>query len=1011
MHPSPQPVSARSTRSVSLSPQKAFFPPASFRRGPRSCIRPLRPAAVALALLGGAFLAAPLPAQTAAPATQKPDGKVVELSPFLVSTDQDNGYQAASTVAGSRLATALKETPAMIGVLTKEFIDDIGALNISEAASWGANVYMDGAENNAVNLNFLPNAVIRGVPGSSWSIARNYFVAYVPVDSTTIERVEIPRGPNAALYGDAPLGGLINSNSKRAKLKRQFANFTFRTDNLGSLRGAIDVNAFAGEKLAVRVNGMEEQRYGWQDGDLQKNRTMLLSGTYALTRNTTFRGEIEFDSNARTVPAQNFSEQVANWDRTTVFTGPRTANPAASTGTTTMALNDYWIYDSGSPGLGLLNWKGFGRTTGTGFAVIPDADSAWATPGKPNYPILPRREFSMSPTHSPIAEKDTWLFAGYLEHTFFDKLAVELAYQYVHPTVDKFSGTPFNGYAIDVNTVRPDGAANPHFGEVFADLEWARSRVQNFTYDTRILVAYPFKWRFMEQRLVGMAGYHRDHFQQLLSRLTRLNGTSNVVQNANNLIRVRRYASDGNIDLGEPESSNGVDIGYRLFTNNQSMSQVTYYQFALVGRYWDGKVSTNFGLRHDDVKQDSNTQSPGAGSVTINTPPSYIWNSTDPVRKGTATTTDDYPQRFQKDSLTAGAVYFPLKWLGVFANHSQGFNVVGSGQHLSFEPWAPPQNDGYDFGLKVELFDGKISGTVSRYISHKDGVEGSGGQASLSNNFKTLWGYTRDSYLALANAATAAGNPAEATRLTGLANTADAASALVAPGAFDSRTLRATGWEVDLTANLTKNWRAIFNFALPESKLSNAYPEAKAYYAANITEWRAQLNNPNANLTGINSTINTLDTAFINSSDGRTPTGTPDYTANVYATYRFAAGRLKGVRLGGGVQFQGRRVIGVPLSFNAATGAFVIPDPLATIKSDQTQIANAMVAYDFKLWKRPLSLQLNITNLFDEDKIVYTGYNTYTYTPAGGSLTGAQVPSSYRYLPPRTASLTLTARF
>ena len=44
---------------------------------------------------------------------------VVELSPFLVQNDQDVGYLAANTLAGSRLNTALKDTPSSISVFTK----------------------------------------------------------------------------------------------------------------------------------------------------------------------------------------------------------------------------------------------------------------------------------------------------------------------------------------------------------------------------------------------------------------------------------------------------------------------------------------------------------------------------------------------------------------------------------------------------------------------------------------------------------------------------------------------------------------------------------------------------------------------------------------------------------------------------------------------------------------------------------------------------------------------------
>jgi outer membrane receptor for ferric coprogen and ferric-rhodotorulic acid len=52
--------------------------------------------------------------------------EAVTFSPFEVRTDEDTGYTASSTLAGSRLNTALHDTPASISVFTKEFIDDTG---------------------------------------------------------------------------------------------------------------------------------------------------------------------------------------------------------------------------------------------------------------------------------------------------------------------------------------------------------------------------------------------------------------------------------------------------------------------------------------------------------------------------------------------------------------------------------------------------------------------------------------------------------------------------------------------------------------------------------------------------------------------------------------------------------------------------------------------------------------------------------------------------------------------
>ena len=57
---------------------------------------------------------------------------VVELSPFVVNTNKDTGYQAMSTLAGTRLDTPLTDLGAAISIYTKDFLEDIGATNTNE---------------------------------------------------------------------------------------------------------------------------------------------------------------------------------------------------------------------------------------------------------------------------------------------------------------------------------------------------------------------------------------------------------------------------------------------------------------------------------------------------------------------------------------------------------------------------------------------------------------------------------------------------------------------------------------------------------------------------------------------------------------------------------------------------------------------------------------------------------------------------------------------------------------
>ncbi len=56
----------------------------------------------------------------------------IELSPFLVVSEEDQGYKANSTLAGTRLRTDLRDVAAAVSVVTREFMQDLGVNNLDQ---------------------------------------------------------------------------------------------------------------------------------------------------------------------------------------------------------------------------------------------------------------------------------------------------------------------------------------------------------------------------------------------------------------------------------------------------------------------------------------------------------------------------------------------------------------------------------------------------------------------------------------------------------------------------------------------------------------------------------------------------------------------------------------------------------------------------------------------------------------------------------------------------------------
>ena len=98
----------------------------------------------------GTVLTAVLSPVYAAAATGSPDkpDEVVVLSPFVVSSETETGYQATSSLAGTRLNTNIKDIGAALSIYTKDFMQDIGASNAQDLLVYATGVEVAGANGN-----------------------------------------------------------------------------------------------------------------------------------------------------------------------------------------------------------------------------------------------------------------------------------------------------------------------------------------------------------------------------------------------------------------------------------------------------------------------------------------------------------------------------------------------------------------------------------------------------------------------------------------------------------------------------------------------------------------------------------------------------------------------------------------------------------------------------------------------------------------------------------------------
>ncbi|MBK1876113.1 TonB-dependent siderophore receptor [Pelagicoccus mobilis] len=214
---------------------------------------------------------------------------VYELSPFVVDASSDRGYVGVKSIGATRTNVSLKDLPMAMNIVTKEFIEDTVANDLHDVVLYSSNVKsgITGGSFDGDNSNFS----IRGLP-TSYTV-RNGVRRLRFVDTATVDRVEVIKGPASLLYGQIEPGGVVNYLTKRPfSEKGGSVDFRFGSDDLKRVQ--FDVNNPLGEKVGFRVSGaFGEEGTSYADELIAKNVVNPVFAFYP-SENSTFILEYEF---------------------------------------------------------------------------------------------------------------------------------------------------------------------------------------------------------------------------------------------------------------------------------------------------------------------------------------------------------------------------------------------------------------------------------------------------------------------------------------------------------------------------------------------------------------------------------------------------------------------------------------------------------------------------------------------------------------------------------------------
>jgi outer membrane receptor protein involved in Fe transport len=881
---------------------------------------PLRILATAALALGTPFT---FQAQTASPPNPAAtsDEKPVQLSIFTVTSDRDEGYMSTQTLSGSRTVEELRNVANSISILNRELMDDLNVTTVEELLDFAIGGQSEVTDNPVQNT----ASVFRGIV-NPYNL-RDGFIWYTgPTDSFSIERVELLRGPNAFLYGEAAPGGSRNSLTKRAR-DNDFTQIRATVGSNNLYRAEFDVNRRVTDQWAIRFNAVAQDTDGHLNHTYRRYYGFAVSTRYRPFSNTSISATFE---QGRMVGVEGKLALQSRFD-TTEFNGSTAAATTANSGITFI------------PALGRV-YEMVGTRISTGR----------------NRPVLDSRirgnDWNFAPPDL-LADKRLRVANLTIEQAVGQNLKLELALNAGNGrrSFASVGGTKSNGIYRDVNATLPDGTPNPYFNQYFTEYYAKRQDINNIVHDGRLAAVYDIELPFMTQRILATGQYHMDSPMRrdfgefidpsspmfkgaLVNANTQAGHNTNNTVMANNRMYRRFYMIDGDrADLTRLQPVPGVPTVWRMDINSfggnagLQVDRQFYspsYGIGSSGSYWKGRVRTNIGWRHDafDLK----------GSDGRGVKRSFYNAATD-----TEYRLESDPRIYVNEKLSAwnvGGVFHATKFLSLSYNWADSYRIsqgVGSETLTPGKPQGLATGDGSEIALRWSFFDGRLVSNWLRYETFMRRERG---------GLPAIPPEVRDELEAIfVNEINRSGS--------------------------DVQDVKTEGYELETMGSITPSLTLTWNIGTNRVETSRRLLELRAFQTA------ARARNASTPETD----------AFLSSVVEGTPiTGFTKYSSNLTTKYRFREGALKGVHVGGSVQYRSKTFLG---NFDAGRDG-VAEETWAPGYT----IYNLMAGYQTKLYNRTVGFNLTINNLLDK-----TYYRQRNLTSAA-------------WQSPRTFRLSVTAR-
>ncbi len=881
----------------------------------------------------------------------------IVLSPFTVETTQDRGYQAQTTLAGSRLATNLKDVASPTSAFTETFLRDLGLTNLEELAPYMLSTELDFAEDlgttrlagNPGNRDPSRGTRVRGLSGGTVSV--NFFKSPgVRFDTFNTDRIDQSRGPNAVLFGVGNPGGIVNVSTKRAIFNDARGSLAAIGRSYDGWRYELDVNQpLLRDRLAVRVATAKEKTNTWRDFEYDKADRYYATLKWRPTAKT----ELNVDVEQGDIDRKTESTYVAG-DQYTLWASRGRALSAAtnaSLGIAATATTSFLVFDTDAGTL--ADWR---NRTVSALRTSVDGQAIALS----DFSILPRT----TSIHGPgtFVRQNFHRLSAFLTQSLARNITLELAAmrtdEHYHNSLEQE-----DALRADTSPFLPTGAPNPNAGRPYIETTSAVRFRDSRTDAARAMLAYRADaGRWGQHMLAGAfeQNFYKESFIIVSEYVTSPNAPdTSLPESGRNAINRRTYLDlNGPVSrlryaeaakqpirgLREQVTGNVYDTGWIPLNANTRLNsnEGTTATWMLQSRFLKDRLHTIVGGSSD--RRDDYFSTQGRRPV-----PGFTQGIRYAIRSQT-------PSFTSARGLSFSGVFHATPWLSL--TYSQAQNSALPPVALLDAPTGgglrtpTPKGRSRDVGFKLDLLQQRLFLTAT-YFETKSQKEYAATSATTSA-INVIWDGLEASGVLRANNITLGD-----VRGLAVGETSDG---------------RTKGYELELTANLTDGWRTYANFSDETTERTNLGQEVQAYLANFRPFFERFPTVPVAGGVGtVADQLARVDASAYTSfvvADGRRPQGQIQRKGNVRTNYEFTREKLKGFAVGGGVRYFGRPVIGYYATGTAATGVnrlvFAGPEQVFVDFSAGYRRRVGSVLGRKVQW----TLQLNVNNLLDNDDLV-----------------------------------------